>query len=125
MILLQPYGHAEQYPVWDYTLPLDGTAYRLRLTYRQRQDRWYLDLFDADDAALVRGVMLTVDVPLLEDIRIPGLPPGVMMCLDTTGAGEPCGYEDLGRRCALVYVLDAEYQATPADEYDIKITVGP
>jgi hypothetical protein len=125
MIALPPYRHAEQYPVWDYTLPLDGATYRLRLTYRQRQDRWYVDLFDADDAALVRGAMLTVDTPLLEDIRIPGLPPGALMCLDTTGAGEPCGYEDLGRRCVLLYLSADDLQPAAADEYDIKITVGP
>jgi hypothetical protein len=125
MIALPPYRHAEQYPVWDYTLTLGGITSRLRLTYRQRQDRWFLDLFDADDEALVRGVMLTVDIPLLEDVRIPGLPPGALLCLDTTGAGEPCGYEDLGRRCTLLYLDADELQSTPADEYDIKITVGP
>jgi hypothetical protein len=125
MIILDPYQPAEAYPSLDYSVSMDGTQYRVALSYHERQDRWYLDLYDSDDTALLTGKMLAPDVALLADYEIAGMPAGQIFLLDTGGTGEPCGYADLGWRHLLVYVPEAELPSAAADPYDVEIAVVP
>ena len=86
-LLLPPIEPDEQYPVWDYTVSLDDDEFRIRLTYRERQDRWYLDLWDASGNELVKGKRLSIDWPVLDGHEIDGLPDGMLILLDTSGGG--------------------------------------
>ena len=113
MLMLPPYDQPEQYPVWDLTVAFGGAEYRLIYTYRERQDRWYLDVFDTAGAALGRGMKLVHGCPMIHRL----------MCVDTAGDTSP-GYEDLGRRHRVVY-LEPEDNPAPADDYDITIEVTP
>jgi len=115
MIQLPPYAPTEdeQQPVYDYTIPLGERTYRVVLTYRSRQDRWYLDLYTVADVPLILGVFLAVDVLLLDDLQITGLPEGRLALWDTAGTEEECGWADLGNRCELVYIEESEIPTVP------------
>lgn len=125
MIVLEPYRPSDQYPALEYLVSLDAAEFTIGLTYHERQDRWYLDLSDADGVLLIGGKMLSPNVPLLADYQIDGLPPGELVLLDTGGTGEPCGYADLGWRHMLVYVPESELPAAATDPYDVEIAVVP
>lgn len=109
MLMLPPYDQSEQYPVWDLTFTLGDSEYRFLYTYRERQDRWYLDVFDAQGSAIVRGHKLTHGVVFL----------GRIMCVDQAGDTSP-GYEDLGRRHRVIYMEDEDI---PAEEDDYSVVI--
>lgn len=133
---IQPIEPDEQIPVWDYTirlgpfgnlsggdepqLPLPGPLeLRLRITYRERQDSWYLDIFEpvADTLGGLEGVELDQDRPIMTgfrltssiinamlDYKIPELPnQQFFFALDIDGTGSDPGFEALGRSHALIH----------------------
>jgi hypothetical protein len=118
MIQLPPYATdaKDQQSVYDYTIPLGDDTFRVVLTHRERQDRWYIDIYTVAGAALVTGYMLAVDGPCFEDLQIAGLPAGTLALYDTSGSGEECGFADLGSRCWLVY-LSPDELPEPEDPY--------
>lgn len=115
MLILPPYKHAadDQEAVYDYTVPLGDASYRVVLTHCTRQDRWYMSLYDADDAILIHRVFLAVDIFLLEDLEIEGLPPGELALFDTSESGAECGFDDLGNRCELIYLEPEDLSLDP------------
>lgn len=117
MIELPPYASdgGEQQPVHDYAVVLDGTEYRLKIHYRERNDRWYLSIYDADDEALLLTKKLSIDTRLLVNHVIDGLPPGDFILIDTSGSDVECGWDDFGTRCALVYIEESELPAAAVD----------
>jgi hypothetical protein len=127
MIQLPPYEieGAEQQPVYDYTVTLSDTEYRIVLVYRERGDRWYMTIYDADDTVLLAGKKLSVNTPLLEIYEIDGLPPGDVVCWDSSGAEAECGYEDLGKRCLLLYLEPADVPTSTSSNDNITIEAVP
>ncbi len=124
MIQLPPFDDGtERVPTYDYTILLEDVLYRFVLKYRDRLDRWYMDIYDADDNALLLGKKLSVNTPLLEIYQIAGLPPGEIALIDLSGDGPECGFEDLGVRCELVYILESEIPDDPPIE--VTITAAP
>lgn len=105
MIQLPPYDreNTEQQPVYDYNVTLTDVEFRIVLTYRERGDRWYMTIYDADGVALLSSKKLSVNTPLLEDYEIDGLPAGEFGLWDSSGAEAECGFDDLGKRCLLIY----------------------
>lgn len=106
MLQLPPYAPTEdeQQPVYDYTIPLGDSTYRVKLVYRVRTDRWYISLYTADDTPLVLGVMLIVDTVLFDGLQIDGMPTGKLALWDTAETGVECAWADLGNRCELIYI---------------------
>lgn len=126
MIHLPPFDipNAGQAPVYDYTITLSELEYRVVLVYRERGDRWYLSLYDADGLELLVGKKLSVDVPLLENYQIAGLPPGELALWDTANSDTECGFDDLGVRCLLIYIEPDEL-VDPREADDITIEAAP
>ncbi len=124
-IQLPPFDDGtERVPVYDYTILLEGVLYRFVIRYGgERIDRWYMDIYDADDNALLLGKKLSVNTPLLEQYEIEGLPPGEIALVDMSGAEQECGFDDLGVRCELAYILESEIPADPPLE--VSITAAP
>lgn len=89
---------------YSLTAAMDGVDYRLVCHWNTRDERWYLTVVDADGETLVAGIPLVVDYPLLSRFTIDGLPPGVLMALDTTGEGMEPEHDDLGDRVRLIYI---------------------
>jgi hypothetical protein len=125
MDILQPQDQPEQDPVWDYSVdlgPLEDPDYaitpdpielRLRYTYRERQDSWYLDIFSPDDerVSIFTGWRMTIMMPGgMADYEIPELPrEQFITVLDRDNSWVEAGYEDLGRRCEVIHSDRAEW----------------
>ena len=97
-------------PLYTMRATLNGQEYTLRFDYAQREDRWYLSLYDAAGLPIRKGIKITSNVSTLRltafDARAPL---GYLTFSDVTkegataAAGTPPGYADLGRRVSLLY----------------------
>lgn len=90
-------------PLYTERVTLDGQEYLLRFDWNGREGRWYLDIGDVSENWIVRGVKLIADWPLLRRCVDPRRPPGTLMAVDFSGAGEPPSLSDLGRSVKLIY----------------------
>lgn len=109
----------------DYTqvTTLDGRSYILRFLFNQREDRWYLNLSDADGVSIVDGIKIVVGFFLLRRVTDARRPPGRLIAKDLTArdaddiaAGDKIleldpGLTDLGARVKLLYLEESELAA--------------
>lgn len=115
MIELPPFDPEEQQTLWEYTAALGEADYVFRIEWRERVAGWYLDWEAADGTFIARGKRLSVDWPIaygrVFDPEL--LPAGQLMLWDVSGSHVECGFEDLGRRCVLIFAPDGELQQLP------------
>ena len=121
---LPPIQPLEQEPAYDYQIALDDITYRINLQWRERQESWYLTLFGSNDETMFSGVRMTIDTPLGWRLTGRKIETGFLILLDTESTKESCGYEDLGRRCQLMYFSNSEFSDLES-EYDITIAAVP
>jgi hypothetical protein len=97
-------------PSFRFQVELDGASYSFDFAWNWRDEGWYFTLADANGDAIASGSRLVVNSPLARtsDTR---RPPGVLLAVDTTGQHADPGYADLGKRCLLLYVPEAEVAA--------------
>ena len=94
-------------PFWVQRTTLDGRDYNLRFAWNQREERWYLDLADGDGTAILSGLKLVTNWPLLLAYHAdPRVPPGELIVLTSQADTSPPGLRDMGAglRCELTYV---------------------
>ncbi len=101
------------------TTSLDGRDYIFRFLFNQREGTWFFSLADEEDAPIVEGVKVIVQLPLLRLVTDARRPPGILLALDTqapetdfsaaqkTTARDP-GLFELGERVLLLYFTEAE-----------------
>jgi hypothetical protein len=144
---IPPIEPDEQIPVWDYTIALGPTGpvdtggseagrqipepreLRLRFTYRERQDSWYVDVFEPVEATIAEGVSIDEDRPIMLGLRltaglfnsmfyyqIPELPGHqFFFALDVDGSAEDPGYDELGRSHAVMHTDQLGFSATAVE----------
>lgn len=95
-------------PSYTQRTTLDGREYILILDYNGRDGHWYMTLQDQDGAAIVSGLRVVVDYPLLRKVRDLRRPPGELYAIDLTGTHVDPGLTDLGDRVALFYYDSTE-----------------
>lgn len=94
-------------PYFTQKTRLDGRDFILKFSYNQREERYYLSIFDEQETPILMGLKLVAVWPLLRRYRAnPALPPGELWVSDLTGNGEPPTLNELGegKRCELTYV---------------------
>ena len=95
-------------PFLDVSVVLDDVTYTLSFHWNSRDDGWYMTVLDESGQVIILGaVRLVADWPLYRNV-VTRKPPGLLMVRDTSGAGSDPGLSDLGGRCVLVYLTDAE-----------------
>lgn len=102
---------------YEYRIDLDrnNTLYRLAFHFvpGDRQagagvGAWYVDLHDAADVPLVRGVRLSLGRDKWKPYRYrAGMPAAKLNVVDSTGLGQEPGKDDLGARVLLEIDLEA------------------
>lgn len=113
--VIPPIDPETQEPVYDHhPIAIGGVGgFRVQLRYLARTDRWYLTLDAPDGTRLLSGKMMAIDYPLIWRYRGAAWPDGVLQLVDVGGTGAECGFEDLGRRCKLVFVPRSDLQPRP------------
>jgi hypothetical protein len=91
-------------PAYDFEVELEGALYRFELHWNARDGAWFMSLYDANDEPLVAGRKVVLGADLLGHSADPRLPPGALLIIDTSGANEDPGRDDLGARCLLGYL---------------------
>lgn len=98
-------------PLYDMTVTLDGSDYRLLFDWNGREDRWYLSLFDSAGSAVRRGMKVVPNWDLLYGCVYQNRPPGKLVFLDArtrAGLNEAPNFQELGREVRLAYFSGAE-----------------
>lgn len=117
VFFLEPFDRvAEQEPFWEHNYSFGGVDVTLRLTYSDRLERWYADLFDADGETIWAGKAVNVQYHVGFRHLSARAPDGLFWALDTNPDLTPPGFEDLGRRVILEFITSddpALPQATP------------
>lgn len=93
---------------------LDGRDYLLRFSFNEREERWYLSLFDEDELPILEGLKLVCSQPLLQAYRSnPDVPRGELVVMDLTDDNSPPTLDELGegKRCELLYITAEELEA--------------
>lgn len=94
-------------PYYRQKTKLEGREYILEFSYNQRVQRWCLTLYDEVGTALLRGIKLVTNWPLLRHYRSDTrLPPGELIAMATDGSNEPPQLDELGegKRVELLYL---------------------
>lgn len=95
------------------TVPLDGTTYTIALHWNDVDTSWYATILDEPGQTVLAGAWrVTADWPLFRS-QVQRHPPGLLMCVDSSGQGLDPGLSDLGAgaRCPLIYFTQAELLA--------------
>lgn len=95
---------------------LDGVVYRLRWSYNQRCDCWYLDLSTQEGVLVAAGRKLLCAWDLFDGCASPDCPPGMLFVQSNTTDLSPPRLAELedGARCFVVYVPAADLAAARA-----------
>ena len=108
-IVIIPIENAELLGKFYFSVTLGGVDFQLDFHYNDRSGFWYLNLYDAQRANLLRsGVKCVINYALLRTLVDVRRPVGELVVADVrgisgTGITDP-GLEDLGTDARLVYV---------------------
>lgn len=93
---------------------LDGRDYLLRFSWNEREERWYVSIFDDEENPLVQSIKIICNWRLLRAYHAdPRVPPGEIVATDLTGLNVPPGFDELGEglRVELNYIPVADIAA--------------
>lgn len=103
-------------PLYSQRTTLDGKEYLLKFDYSEREDRWFLSLYDVDETPLALGIKVIPNWPLLRlHVSNPDVPQGKLVARDFSLAPAAPGFGDLGRRVSILY-YDEEALVTLAPQ---------
>jgi len=72
----------------EFRTRLAGAMFRMRIAYNERDDRYYLDIYDDDDVVIGLSIAMVLDAPLLARSVKVTRPRGELFCVDV-GGGQP------------------------------------
>ena len=94
---------------YDQLTQLEGVEYLLSFFWSARESAWYLSLYDQDENPIALSIKLVLGTSLLAKFIDMRLPPGALMCYDTSGSGvDIASPGDLGTRIELDYFTSDE-----------------
>lgn len=88
---------------FEFTCELDAQTYGFQLRWNAEADAWFISLFSAEGEAIYLSQRLVADWPLFGRCTDARMFPGLLMGMDTTGAGADPGRYDIGSRFLLLY----------------------
>jgi len=96
-------------PLYKERVRLDDRDYILRFDWSQREQRYYLSIFDLDETPLLLGAKVVANWDLLSRNGFdPRLPPGPLIPMDLESGGVPPSRTDFGTRVRLFYYTSGE-----------------
>ena len=97
-------------PLYTQRVRLEGKDYVFKLDWSNREERFYLSIFDADNVLIKAGLKIVSNWFILEHHRTAALPPGELFAFDLTDLESPPPPElaDFGTRVRLFYYATDE-----------------
>lgn len=80
---------------YSFEIELDAATYRFDFHWNDRAAGWFFQISDVNEVPLISGRRVVVGFPLLYRFVTPGLPPGMLEAVDTSGQGLDPGLTDL------------------------------
>jgi hypothetical protein len=101
---------------YEFSTTVDGLTFRFEFLWNDRTAAWYFNLRDAAGTLLLAGVKVVTGWPLTARYlgKIPNLPPGQFVAIDSAGRDSDPGLATLGEQHQLVYVPAADAAAIQA-----------
>lgn len=93
---------------YSFQVELDAKSYGFVFRWNEREGAWYFDIYDGEGELLRAGMKVVIDFPLIVRATSKDLPPGKLFAVDTSGALDAPGLEDLGARVQVVYYEASE-----------------
>lgn len=90
-----------------YRINLDRVTYDIQIAWNTRDGRWFMYLRNAQNELIVTAPLKLND-DLFYRYRLVDAPPGIFALVDPSGGAEECGRQELGTRCQLVYIEEAD-----------------
>lgn len=90
-------------PDYTLTVTLGSRDYVLRLYWNARDTSWYLDVADSLGIAIVAGLRVVLNWPIMRQVQDSRRPFGDIIAIDTTDTDTEPGLTDLGSRVLLTY----------------------
>jgi hypothetical protein len=90
-------------PAYDVDFIMSGVVYRLYLAWNTRGEYWAMSIGLTDGTMLAEGQPLRADWEVFRQVVSADMPPGRIICVDTSGAGLDPAFDDLGARVIVVY----------------------
>jgi hypothetical protein len=96
-------------PLYKERVRLEGRDYIFRFDWNDREQRYYMHIFDQDEVPLLLGVKVIANWGMLTRHHFnPALPPGELIPMDLEQGGEPPTFDDFGTRVRLFYYASDE-----------------
>lgn len=83
-------------PFYSIRVTLDGITYSLDFDYSTREDCYYMSISDAAKEAVVLGLKLVPEIPLLAYFRARAVPRGEFVVQSLTGKRHTPRYGEIG-----------------------------
>lgn len=88
---------------YTFKAELESVIYTFSFAYNTRRDRWYMDIGDQSGNDILTGVPILVNIPLIDQYIVKGLPPGRLIAINQTGSNKNPGENDLGNDVKIFY----------------------
>jgi hypothetical protein len=95
-------------PHYTVTVKLEGVRYRLGMDWNEREGSWYLSVAQEDDTAIVSGLRVVPDWPLLRRVADSARPPGEIVFRNTNAGDTEPGRYDIGKIFVPLYYEEDE-----------------
>ena len=91
-------------PGITFTIELVGDVFGVALRYNDRDDRFYMIVFDEDDSPIAVGLKVVLDTPIMQHVVDARRPKGEFVAVDVAGSTSEPNLTTLGARVDLLFV---------------------
>lgn len=91
------------FKAYSFQLELETVVYTFFFGYNTRRARWYMRIEDVAGVEILNDIPILVNIPLTDQFRLTGLPPGRFIAIDETGQNRNPTAENFGTDIKLFY----------------------
>lgn len=82
---------------------LDGTRYVFEFRWNDRDQAWFMSMFDEQESPIMESVKITLGSIIGSHYVDPRKPPGPIFAADLSNLNQEAGIDDLGERVQVYY----------------------
>lgn len=90
-------------PAYRFQVTLEGLLYFMEFRFNERAERWFFDIYDADETILIGGIKVLNRQLLTARFKDTKLPPGDFFCFDESGDDEVPTRFNFAQNVVMIY----------------------